>query len=106
MVCPVTGFGVGVPALLPDVQARCSWEYGLPSSDDVAALGAGIQLPFATAFWFSVSAVKIANVPVTWPYASAPPATSTRRAAAAAHLRAWRFTPLRLERDPARSRRA
>src|SRR5437868_5618856 len=92
---------------VPVDQLSCTWLYEpLATSADVCDWICGIQLPWKTAFGFFVSAVKSAKVPETCPYASAPPATRTRRAAAATHLRASVMSPLRLERGPARSRRA
>ena len=103
----MTGVGVGNAAPEPDVQTRCSVAYGLTALSAVlVSVGAGIQLPLNVVFGFSVSAVKIANVPLNCPNASVPPMRRAATAAAAALLRALWVTSSCLERGPARSRRA
>ncbi len=59
---PVCGFEP-VPVQVPRAHVMTAFRFPAPPIAMLLVVGAGIQPPWKTAFGFSVSAVKIANVP-------------------------------------------
>src|SRR5579862_9683819 len=81
----------------PGVQDSVAAEYGSEVGGALfVPLGAGTQPPTRTLPWFSLAALKTASVPLSWPNASAPPASSPSNA----RVLQARPTPVRVRCGP------